>query len=263
MDTVLHKDDELLVDTSHHGYWVLQLNRPEALNALRTSLLQKLTDALAAAQLDDSVRAVVITGSSSVFAAGADIKELASKGPLDVLQDDRTLMWRRISELRKPLIAAVNGYALGAGNELVLHCDIVIAGEDARFGQPEVNLGLMPGAGGAYLLSRAVGRAVAMKMALAGEQLSADEALRAGLVSEVVVADQALTRAKELAAKIARKAPIALQLIKETILSANDLSLRDGRAFERKAFALTFATEDCREGIAAFIEKRRPTFVGR
>lgn len=262
MNDVPHDDNELLIDTSNDGYWVLQLNRPEALNALRTSLLQKLTDALAAAQADTSVRAVVITGGGSVFAAGADIKELAGKGPLDVLQDDRTQMWRRISELRKPLIAAVNGYALGAGNELVLHCDIVVAGETARFGQPEVNLGLMPGAGGAFLLSRTVGRAVAMKMALAGEHLTAQEALRAGLVTEVVAVDQALPRAIELAARIARKAPIALQLIKETILSAGDLSLRDGRAFERRAFALTFATEDSREGMAAFIEKRKPTFRG-
>ncbi|MNZ56703.1 2,3-dehydroadipyl-CoA hydratase [compost metagenome] len=261
MATVNH--DELLIDKSAQSYWVLTLNRPDELNALRTSLLRKLTDTLVEAQADDSVLAVVVTGGHKVFAAGADIKELASKSTVEVLQDVRAQMWRTISELRKPLIAAVNGYALGAGNELVLHCDIVVAGEDARFGQPEVNLGLMPGAGGSVLLSRAVGRAMAMKMALAGEQITAREALQAGLVSEVVAAEETIARATDLARKIARKAPVALQLIKETILAAGDLSLRDAKAYERKTFALTFATEDCREGMNAFIEKRRPSFKGR
>ena len=167
-------NDELLIDDPQPGVRVLTLNRPDAMNALRTSLLRKLSDAIAAASQDAAVRVVVVTGGPQVFAAGADIKELAGKGPLDVLTDERITMWQRIAAFDKPLVAAVNGLALGAGNELVLHCDIVIAGEDAKFGQPEINVGVMPGAGGTFLLARAVGKAVAMKMTLSGSVSSSN-----------------------------------------------------------------------------------------
>ena len=258
-----NSDDELLLDNPQPGVRVLTLNRPEAMNALRTSLLRKLSDAITTAAQDAEVRVVVVTGGAQVFAAGADIKELAGKGPLDVLTDERIGMWQRIAAFDKPLIAAVNGLALGAGNELVLHCDIVIAGEDAKFGQPEINVGVMPGAGGTFLLARAVGKAIAMKMALSGEPLGAREAMAAGLVSEVVGPGQAVARALELAGKIARKAPVAARLIKEVILRGGDLSLQDARALERKCFALVFGTEDKHEGLSAFIEKRKPQFTGR
>lgn len=255
--------DELLIDDPQPGVRVLTLNRPDANNALRTSLLRKIADAITAADADKSIRAIVVTGGPKIFAAGADIKELAGKGPLDVLNDERIDLWKIIGALKKPLIAAVNGLALGAGNELVLHCDIVVAADDAKFGQPEINVGVMPGAGGTYLLSRAVGKAVAMKMALIGEPLSAPEALVAGLVSEVVPAEQVLPRALDLAGKIARKAPVAAQLIKEVIQHGPDLSLADARALERKCFSIVFGTEDKLEGLNAFIEKRKPIFTGR
>jgi len=255
--------DELLIEDPQPGVRVLTLNRPEAMNALRTSLLRKLSDVIVASARDAAVRVVVVTGGPKVFAAGADIKELAGKGPLDVLTDERAAMWQRIAAFEKPLVAAVNGLALGAGNELVLHCDIVVAEEDAKFGQPEINVGVMPGAGGTFLLARAIGKAVAMKMALTGEPLSARDAMAAGLVSEVVEAGQAIPRALELAGKIARKAPVAARLIKEVIVRGGDLSLQDARSLERKCFTIVFGTEDKNEGLTAFIEKRKPVFSGR
>jgi len=254
---------ELLIDTPEPGIRLLTLNRPDANNALRTSLLRAIAEAVAAADADPELRVVVITGGPQIFAAGADIKELAGKGPLDVLRDPRVDHWNTIGALRKPLIAAVNGLALGAGNELVLHCDIVVAADDARFGQPEINVGVMPGAGGTYLLARAVGKAVAMKMALTGDPLPAREAFAAGLVSEIVPAGEVLARALELAGKIARKPPVAAQLIKEVIGRGTDLSLHDARALERKCFTVVFGTEDKREGLSAFIDKRKPAFTGR
>ena len=252
-----------LVYTAQDGVATLTLNRPEARNALNNALLSEVTTALEAAAADDAVRVAIITGGPKVFAAGADIKEMAALDMVGVMNDPRPGYWRRIAAFPKPLIAAVNGYALGGGCELMMHADIVVAGEDAQFGQPEINLGIIPGAGGTQRLLRTVGKALAMKMVLAGEFIDAPTALRAGLVAEVVPPDQVLTRAGELAVKIAAKGPIAVCLAKEALLKAYETTLESGLAFERKAFTLLAGTEDRREGIAAFMEKRTPEFKGR
>ena len=255
--------DFLLREHPAEHVLLLTLNRPEARNALNTALLAGLADALTEAATDDAVRAVVLTGGDSVFAAGADIKEMADLTAVEVLTNRRAEYRASISRFPKPLIAAVNGYCLGGGNELAMQADIVIAGAGARFGQPEINLGLIAGSGGTQRLTQLAGKPLAMKMVLSGELIDADTALRAGLVAEIVPDDQTIPRAMELASKIAAKSPVAVRLAKEAVLLASDAALANGLAFERKAFALTFATEDRREGIAAFLEKRTPRFEGR
>jgi len=219
-------------------------------------VLQSCTD-------DDSVRAVVVTGNEKVFAAGADIKEMAALDAVGVLNDPRVLHWRRIAQFPKPLIAAVNGFALGGGCELVMHADIVIAGNNAQFGQREINLGSIPGAGGTQRLIRTVGKSMAMQLVLSGEFISAAQARDFGLVSEVTIPERSLERATELARKIATKPPIAVRQAKEVLLKAYDTTLDSGLSLERKAFTLLAATEDRNEGIAAFMEKRKPNFTGK
>ena len=253
----------LLRDQPADHVLLLTLNRPEARNALNTAMLARLAEALAEAASDDAVRAVVLTGGESVFAAGADIKEMADLSAIDVLGHERAEYRAAISRFPKPLLAAVNGFCLGGGNELAMQADIIIAGEGARFGQPEINLGLIAGSGGTQRLTQIVGKPLAMKMALAGEFIDAATALAAGLVAEVVPDDETIPRTVELASKIASKSPVAVRLAKEAVRMASDAALAGGLAFERKAFALTFATEDHREGIAAFLEKRKPEFKGR
>ncbi|MGB2130406.1 MAG: 2,3-dehydroadipyl-CoA hydratase PaaF [Marinobacterium sp.] len=258
-----HEYQDILVSDIASGVLTITLNRPEAYNALRTQLLSEVADVLDQAMHNDDVRAVVITGNEKVFAAGADIKEMASLDAVGVLNDPRVLHWRRIAQFPKPLIAAVNGFALGGGCELVMHADIVIAGDNAQFGQPEINLGIIPGAGGTQRLLRTVGKSMAMQLVLSGEFISAAQARDFGLVSEVTIPERSLERATELARKIATKPPIAVRQAKEVLLKAYETTLDSGLSLERKAFTLLAATEDRNEGIAAFMEKRKPNFTGK
>lgn len=244
------------------GVLCITLNRPEALNALNTQLLSELADTLSDADNDDRVRAVVITGDAKAFAAGADIKEMAERDLVGMLEDPRQNHWATITRFRKPIIAAVNGYALGGGCELAMHADIIIAGENAQFGQPEINLGIMPGAGGTQRLLRAVGKSLASQMVLTGEPISARRALDAGLVSEITQPELTLERAMAIATRIATKAPLAVRLARESLHKAMDTDLATGLRFERHAFTLLAGTADREEGIRAFQEKRPATFQG-
>ncbi len=260
----MNNPTDILVENPKPGVRLVRLNRPAALNALRGRLLEELAAALTEAGEDDAVRVVVLTGNDRAFAAGADIKEMADRTVAEVLgMDRRAACWLAYRRFPKPMIAAVNGFALGGGCELAMCADIIVAGEGARFGQPEVNLGLIPGAGGTQRLTRAVGKAMAMKMVLTGETIDARAALAAGLIAEIAPPELALDRALELAELIAAKAPIAVRLAKEAVLKAAEMPLEAALDHERKLFALLFATEDRREGVAAFIEKRKPSFVGR
>lgn len=241
----------------------LTLHRPESRNALRTQTLRELAQSLSDATGDAAIGAVVITGDERYFAAGADIREMVGLGAIDVLMHQRGTLWQSITAFPKPLIAAVNGYALGAGCELALCADIVIAGESARFGQPEINLGIIPGAGGTQRLTRVVGKPLAMKMVLTGEPIDAASALAAGLVAEVVAPERVVERAVAIASIIAAKPALAVRLAKEAVQRAYELPLSEGINAERRAFALLAASHDRNEGIAAFLEKRPPRFEGR
>jgi enoyl-CoA hydratase len=239
------------------------LNRPRVLNALSPALIAELSDALRAFDEDPEVRAVVLTGGPRVFAAGADIGDMADRGPVEQLQRDQTGRWAAIAAFTKPLIAAVNGYALGGGCELALMCDLIVAGDSARFGQPEINLGIIPGAGGTQRWPRTVGKYVAMEVNLGGEPLTAQRAYQLGLVNKVVPAEVTVAVARQLAARLAEKAPVALRLAKESVNQALETPLSEGLAVERKNFYFLFATEDQKEGMRAFLEKRRAQFRGR
>jgi len=246
------------------GYQVIRLNRPEALNALNTALMGELEAALDAAEADAAVRCVILTGSEKAFAVGADIKEMAGLDyPQTYLSDFITRTHERAARFRKPLIAAVSGYALGGGCELAMMCDIVIAADTARFGQPEVTLGIGPGIGGSQRLTRAVGKAKAMDMVLTGRLIDAAEAERCGLVSRVVPAAELMTEARAAAAKIAGLSPVAVTVCKEMVETAFETTLAQGLRSERRLFQALFATEDQKEGMAAFLEKRKPDFKGR
>ena len=255
--------EDLLIDHPTHGVVTITLNRPQARNALRTHLLGELADALEQLSDDDTTRCIVISGNSQVFAAGADIEEMSRLNMSQVLEDERPRHWSRISACKKPLIAAVNGYALGGGCELAMHADIIIAGSNAQFGQPEINLGIMPGAGGTQRLIRAVGKSLASKMVLSGEFIDAETALRAGLVAEITQPELTLERAIALATLIASKPPLAVIQAKEALLKAFETPLSAGLDFERKAFVMLSGTEDRNEGLAAFLEKRPPRFKGK
>lgn len=252
----------IAIQAPENGVRLITLQRPEALNALCTELLAELAVELAAADADEHTRAVVITGSRKAFAAGADIREMAERDLVGILDDPRVAHWQRIAAFAKPLIAAVNGYALGGGCELVMCADIVIAGDDARFGQPEINLGIIPGAGGTQRLLRAVGKPLAMQMVLGGEAITARHALQAGLISEITQPELTVERALQVARGIAAKAPLAVRLAKEAVLKAGDLDLASGLRFERHAFTLLAGTADRAEGIRAFQEKRPAHFKG-
>lgn len=253
----------LLIEGPEEGVQVLTLDRPEVLNALNTELLGELAGALDSAETDPEVRAIVLTGSQKAFAAGADVDEMASRDLVGILEDPRVDHWERISRFSKPIIAAVNGFALGGGCELAMHADILIAGENARFGQPEINLGIMPGAGGTQRLVRKLGESLAMHMALTGESINAARALQTGLISEVCQPELTVERAIQIGHSIASKAPIAVRLTKESVRRASDMNLADGQRFERHAFTILAGTADRQEGLDAFREKRKPRFKGR
>ncbi len=243
---------------------LIRLNRPEALNALNRQLLEELSDALTEMDASDRVRAVVVTGSERAFAAGADVKEMAPRSFVDMFVEDIFAgPTEAIMRCRKPVIAAVAGYCLGGGCELAMLCDFILAADTAKFGQPEVNLGIMPGIGGTQRLTRFVGKSKAMEMCLSGRMMDAVEAERCGLVSRVVPASDLLRDARETAAKIAEKSPLAVRAIKEAISRSYETTLREGLLFERRLFNALFATEDQAEGMAAFTEKRTPHFRGK
>jgi enoyl-CoA hydratase len=252
----------ILTETDGHVALV-RLNRPQALNALSGELMDELADALEAFDADENIRAIILTGNDRAFAAGADIKEMADASAIDILQRMRFTQWERIRKLRKPLIAAVSGFCLGGGNELAMLCDLIVAAESARFGQPEINIGVIPGAGGTQRLTHALGKARAMEVILTGRPITAREAYAAGLVTKVVPNEACLDEARALAREIATKPPLAVQMAKDAILKSFDLSIEQGMDYERKNFYLLFASEDMKEGMAAFIEKRKPEFKGR
>ena len=254
---------ELLESRPSAGVLVLTLNRPEKRNALATPLLGAVASAVGAGAADSTVGCIVLTGGPEVFAAGADINELAVRTPVSNETEARAQHWASVRACPKPLIAAVEGFCLGGGLELALCADIIVAGEGARFGTPEINLGIFPGGGGTQWLPRIVGKSLAMKMVLSGKPITAHEALAAGLAAELAPTGQALSAALSLAETIASKSPLALRLAKETVLRAYTMGLADGLAFERRAFAVTLASEDKAEGMAAFLEKRKPSFKGR
>jgi enoyl-CoA hydratase/carnithine racemase len=254
--------DDVQVEILDNGVASVRINRPEARNALNTSVRQSLAEHFQALAVDARVRAIVLTGGEQCFVAGADIREFAEARPVEMYLRHTELLWGAISSCPKPIIVAVNGFALGGGCELAMHCDMIIAGESARFGQPEVKLGLMPGAGGTQRLIRAVGKFQAMRIALTGCLIKAPEALSIGLVSEVVSDEQTIGRAHELAAEIAALPPLAVAQIKEVMLAGADLPLEAALILERKAFQLLFDSHDQKEGAAAFLEKRTAVFKG-
>ncbi len=254
----------LLIERHAEGYAVVTLNRPEALNALNTTLTGELGDFLESVADDDSVRCVVLTGSAKAFAAGADIKEMADQAYADMYRGNFFARAHdRVASFRKPIIAAVSGYALGGGCELAMLCDFIIASETAKFGQPEINLGVAPGIGGSQRLTRAVGKSKAMDMCLTGRMMDAAEAERSGLVSRVVAAEALLDEARAAAAKIAGQSILAVMANKELVNAAFETTLAQGVVFERRLFHSLFAFEDQKEGMAAFVEKRKPAFTGR
>lgn len=242
---------------------VVTLNRPKVLNALNHELMDELVSALESFEKDDKVRAIVLTGSERAFAAGADIKEMSEESAISILLKNRFATWDKIRTMKKPIIAAVSGFALGGGCELAMNCDIIIASESAQFGQPEINLGVIPGAGGTQRLTRVVGKYKAMEMILTGRPITAHEALAMGLVNKVVPVELFLEEAKAMAKEIAKKSPIAVRLAKEAVLKTFDMSISEGLEFERKNFYMLFASEDQKEGMKAFLEKRQASFVGR
>ncbi|HVK37586.1 MAG TPA: enoyl-CoA hydratase-related protein [Candidatus Kapabacteria bacterium] len=255
---------EHIIVSRHDGHVAtVQLNRPKVLNALNLALMVELVDALDELDNDPDVRAIVIHGSERVFAAGADITEMAEASAVDMLERDQFKRWDRIRRVRTPLIAAVSGVALGGGCELVMICDMIIASETARFGQPEILIGVMPGAGGTQRLTRAVGKALAMEMVLTGRMITAAEAHAAGLINRVVPVEFYLDEAMKLAREVAARPPISVRLAKESVLKSFDTTINDGLEFERKNFYLLFATEDMKEGMKAFLEKRAPEWRGR
>jgi len=239
------------------------LNRPDQLNALSDELMDELVSALAELDRDEEMRCIVLGGNERAFAAGADIGELASASAIDLYYQRRVERWDAIRGVWTPIVAAVSGFCLGGGCELAMSCDLIIASETAQFGQPETTLGIIPGAGGTQRLTRAVGKALAMDVILSGRRLSADEALKAGLVSRVVAREAWLAEAKRVAGEIAAKGPVASRLAKESVNRAYETTLQAGLEAERRSLYLAFASEDAKEGLTAFTEKREPEFKGR
>ncbi len=254
--------DEILTETIDQ-IGVVRLNRPEKLNALNLELMVQLVEALERFDADEEIRCILLTGNERAFAAGADITEMADASVVDMYLRNQFARWERIKRIQKPIVAAVAGYALGGGCELVMHCDIIVAAETARFGQPEINIGVMPGAGGTQRLTRAIGKARAMDMVLTGRMITAVEAAAAGLVSRIVPKEHFYDEALRICRELCDRPPLALRLAKESVLKAHEMSLSQGLEYERKLFYMLFATDDQREGMRAFVEKRQPVFAGR
>ncbi len=253
----------VVTEITSSGVGLAYFNRPEAYNALNTAVIRQLVAALADFDADPQVRAVVLTGNEKVFAAGADIQEMSSLTPMQLFAEARFALWDRIATTQKPLIAAVSGFALGGGCEVAMMCDMIVASESAKFGQPEITLGIIPGAGGTQRLTRTVGKALAMEIILANRWLNAEEALAHGLVNRVVPVSNYLEEAIALAEKIASFSPVAVQLAKQSITAAWQTPLTEGLRFERHNFYLAFASEDQTEGMAAFLAKRTPHWQGK
>lgn len=256
-------EDLLIVEHPAEGVLWLVLNRPRKLNALNKALLSRVATVLGEAEQDDSVRCVVLTGAGKAFSAGADIADMTERGLESYLDPDRLGSWETIQNFAKPLIACIDGYALGGGCELAMLCDIIVASENARFGQAEINIGVLPGDGGTQRLPRLVGKGFAMKMILGGEIIDASEAAKRGLVTDLVPAAELPQTVLDLARRIAAKATISVQLAKKAVLHAFEMPLREGLVFERDSVTRAFATEDRAEGMRAFLEKRPPRFTGR
>jgi enoyl-CoA hydratase len=256
---------EFIIVTEQHAPHIalIQLNRPKELNALNLQLMLELRDALQQLDKNENVRAIIITGNEQAFAAGADIKQMADKSAIDMLMIDQFSTWDQIKKTKKPIIAAVSGFALGGGCELAMTCDMIIASETARFGQPEIKIGVMPGAGGTQRLTRAIGKAKAMELVLTGRFITGEEAMFLGLVNKVVPVEMYMHEALALATEIAQMSPVAAQLAKEAVNRSFETHLDEGLNFERKNFYLAFASEDQKEGMKAFIEKRKPEYKGK
>jgi enoyl-CoA hydratase len=253
---------ETILTETHNRVGLVRLNRPQAMNALNALLMEELMTALEAFDADSQIGCIVITGSERAFAAGADIKEMADASAVDMLVSDHISRFDRLRQVKKPVIAAVSGWCLGGGNELVMSCDMVVASESARFGQPEINIGVIPGAGGTQRLTKAVGKGIAMEMVLNNRTLTAEEALHYGLVNRVVPVERYLEETLELAAQIAERAPLAVRLGKEAVNHAFESFLSDGLKDERRSFYLLFASQDQKEGMSAFVEKRKAEWKG-
>ena len=253
---------ETILTETHNRVGLVRLNRPQALNALNATLMEELMSALEAFDSEPGIGCIVITGSERAFAAGADIKEMAQASAVDMLLRDNISRFDRLRQVKKPVIAAVSGWCLGGGNELAMSCDMIVASESARFGQPEINIGVIPGAGGTQRLTKAVGKAIAMEMVLNNRTLSAEEALQHGLVNRVVPVERYLEEALELASQIAERAPLAVRLGKEAVNHAFESFLSDGLKDERRSFYLLFASQDQKEGMSAFVEKRKAEWKG-
>lgn len=256
---------EFLIITEQYapGIALIQLNRPNELNALNLQLMQELRDTLKNLDQNKDVRVIILTGNEKAFAAGADIKQMSDKTAIDMLMIDQFSTWDQIKKTRKPIIAAVSGFALGGGCELAMTCDMIIASETAKFGQPEIKIGVMPGAGGTQRLTKAIGKVKAMELVLTGRFLSAEEALEYRLINKVVPVEMYLQEALTLAKEIAAMSPIATLLAKESVNRSFETHLEEGLHFERKNFYMTFASEDQKEGMKAFIEKRKPKYEGK
>ncbi|WP_312048856.1 enoyl-CoA hydratase [Acinetobacter courvalinii] len=260
---ILAPDKFVVVDYSIQKIALVKINRPDVKNALNTEVRKQLAQIFTELSFNDDIHAIVLTGGDEVFAAGADLKEMATATSTEMLLRHTERYWNAIAQCPKPVIAAVNGYALGGGCELAMHTDIIIAGKSATFGQPEIKVGLMPGAGGTQRLFRAVGKFHAMRMIMTGAMVKAEEAYSIGLVSQVTEDDQTIATAIQMAQSLAKMPPIALQQIKEVALMSEDVPLNAGLALERKSFQLLFSTEDKHEGIQAFMEKRKPSYQGK
>ncbi len=262
VDGRIDMGDLILTRTEDH-VGIATLNRPEVLNALSIELMDRLIAVLEGFDNDPNIYVIVLAGSEKCFAAGADIGDMAEASFLLMYERNNLARWQRIKAVRKPIIAAVSGYALGGGCELAMLCDVIVASETAQFGQPEINLGVIPGAGGTQRLTRAIGKYKAMEMILTGKFMSAHEALGAGLVTRVVAKEQFLSEAVRLAQEMARKPPIALKLAKQAVGAVDEMSLSSGLEHERALFYSLFATEDQKEGMKAFLDKRKAMFKGR
>ena len=253
----------VICEVGEDGVAEVRLNRPDALNALNMALRQELAATFAGLHDDERVRCVILTGDEKAFAAGADLKEFAEASAVEIVRRRSERYWRTVADTPQPVIAAIQGYAMGGGLELAMACDLLVVAEDAQLGQPEIRVGIMPGAGGTQRLTRAVGKFAAMRMCLTGKPVSGEEAHAMGLASLCVPAAQVMEEARSMARGIARMPPLAARAIKESILHGADASLDAALTLERKAFQLLFATEDQTEGMRAFIDKRRPEFKGR